>query len=283
MIYFRSIGYMGRLGNQMFQFASAIGIARERGFGISIPIENCTREIGEGPIDVKTGLKTNVKCDLLDCFNVPSKYLISFSEIKPQYIYYERDFKFNPQVLTLNPNTDLSGYFQTEEYFKRYREEILEAFTFKEKYSDEARTFLFEKVHPLLNGTKDIISLHVRRGDYTLYPDHHPVCSDDYYQTAIGKFDLENSIFLIFSDDIEWCKEKFKGDNFIFSDSNNPYIDLAIMSLCDHHIIANSSFSWWGAWLNTSENKRVIAPSKWFGPSLPKDTSEIYCEEWEII
>jgi hypothetical protein len=281
MIYFRSIGYMGRLGNQMFQFAAAIGIAKERGFEAGIPIENFTREMGNGPIDTKTGEKMNVKCDLSDCFNLPSKYLIPFSEIKPQYIYYERDFKFNPEVLSLGSNTDLSGYFQSEKYFEKYREEILEIFTFKEEYVKEAKSFL-EKIRSLSAG-KDIVSLHVRRGDYTLYPNHHPVCSDDYYQSAIGKFDLENSVFLVFSDDIEWCKNKFEGDNFIFSDTNNPYLDLAIMPLCDHHIIANSSFSWWGAWLNRSDKKRVVAPSRWFGPSLPKDTREIYCKGWEII
>jgi hypothetical protein len=282
MIYFRSIGYMGRLGNQMFQLAASIGIANEKGFGVGIPIENFTREMGNGPIDTKTGEKMNVKCDLSDCFNLPSKYLIPFSEIKPQYIYYERDFKFNPEVLSLGPNTDLSGYFQSEKYFKKYREKILETFTFKEEYSSEATTFLFEKIYST-SMYKDIVSIHVRRGDYTLYPNHHPVCSDDYYQSAIGKFDLKNSVFLVFSDDIEWCKKKFEGDNFIFSDTNNPYLDLAIMSICDHHIIANSSFSWWGAWLNTSEDKKVIAPSKWFGPAINKDTSDIYCEGWEII
>jgi hypothetical protein len=282
MIYFRSIGYMGRLGNQMFQFAAAIGIAKERGFEVGIPIENCTREIGNGPIDVNTGLTTNVKCDLTDCFNIPSKYLMPMSEINPQYIYYEGDFKFNPQVLSLNPNTDLSGYFQTEKYFKKYQEEILEIFTFKKEYEEESKKILLEKVHPFSSG-KNIVSLHVRRGDYTLYPNHHPVCSDDYYQSAIEKFDLKNSLFLVFSDDIEWCKKKFEGSNFIFSDIEDPYVDLSIMSMCDHHIIANSSFSWWGAWLNRSKNKKVIAPSRWFGPAMNKDTSEIYCEGWEII
>ena len=272
---------MGRLGNQMFQLAAAIGIAKERGFETGIPIENCTREIGNGPIDVKTGLPMNVKCDLLDCFNIPSKYLIPFSEVKPQYIYYEGDFKFNPQVLSLGTNTDLSGYFQTEEYFKKCREEILEIFTFKEEYVKEAKFFL-EKIHSLSIG-KDIVSLHVRRGDYTLYPNHHPVCSVEYYQSAIEKFDLKNSLFLVFSDDIEWCKKEFSGNNFIFSDTKNPYVDLAIMTMCDHHIIANSSFSWWGAWLNPSEDKIVVAPSRWFGPAMNKDTSEIYCEGWKII
>jgi hypothetical protein len=223
----------------------------------------------------------NVKCDLLDCFNIPSKYLIPFSEVKPQYIYYEGDFKFNPQVLSLGTNTDLSGYFQTEEYFKKCREEILEIFTFKEEYVKEAKFFL-EKIHSLSIG-KDIVSLHVRRGDYTLYPNHHPVCSVEYYQSAIEKFDLKNSLFLVFSDDIEWCKKEFSGNNFIFSDTKNPYVDLAIMTMCDHHIIANSSFSWWGAWLNPSEDKIVVAPSRWFGPAMNKDTSEIYCEGWKII
>jgi hypothetical protein len=279
MIYFRSIGYLGRLGNQMFQLASAIGIANERGFGVGIPIENCTREMGNGPIDVKTGLLTTVKCDLLDCFNLPSKYLIQEGRINLQSVYSERNFKFNPQVLTLSPNTDLYGYFQTEKYFKKYRKEILETFTFKEEYSIGATTFLSEKINST-SMYKDVVSLHVRRGDYTLYPNHHPVCSDDYYQSAIGKFNLENSVFLVFSDDIEWCKKKFEGENFIFSDTDNPYLDLAIMSLCDHHIIANSSFSWWGAWLNISEDKKVIAPSKWFGPLLVNDTSDIYCENW---
>ena len=273
---------MGRLGNQMFQLAATIGIAKERGFEAGIPIENCTRKIGNGPIDVKTGLQMNVKCDLLDCFEIPSKYLIPFSGLNPQYIYYEGDFKFNPQVLSLNSHTDLSGYFQNERYFKNCKEEIQDTFTFKQKYVEESESFMLKNIRSV-SKHKDVISLHVRRGDYTLYPDHHPVCSDIYYKSAIGRFDSDNSVFLVFSDDIEWCKKKFEGDNFIFSDSNNPYVDLSIMTMCDHHIIANSSFSWWGAWLNRSENKRVIAPSKWFGPLLPKDTSEIYCEGWEII
>ena len=273
MIYFRNIGYLGRLGNQIFQFASTVGIAKERGFGAGIPIENCIREIGGN---------VNAKCDLLDCFDIPSEYLVPINEMAIGSVYQEGDFKFNPQVLSLGPNTDLYGYFQSEKYFEKYRNEILEIFTFKQKHKDEARNFLSEKVLPL-SSDKNIISLHVRRGDYTLYPNHHPTCSDEYYQSAISKFDLKNSIFLVFSDDIEWCKKKFEGESFIFSDTDNPYLDLAIMSLCDHHIIANSSFSWWGAWLNKSENKKVIAPSRWFGPALNKDTSDIYCKGWEII
>jgi hypothetical protein len=282
MITFKNIGYLGRLGNQMFQFASAVGISKERGLDAGIPVENCTREIGGGPIDTKTGLKMNVKCDLLDCFEIPSKYLFPINEMRTESVYYEGDFRFNPQVLSLNKNTDLYGYFQTERYFEKYRGEILETFTFKGQHILDANSYLLERVYPKSEG-KELVSLHVRRGDYVLYPNHHPTCSKDYYSKAMERFDFKNSKFLIFSDDIEWCKGEFHGEQFIFIDSGNPYVDLKLMSMCDHHIIANSSFSWWGAWLNSSEDKKVIAPLNWFGPELNKNTDDIYCKRWEII
>ena len=114
MIYFRSIGYLGRLGNQLFQFSSAVGISKKRGYGVQFPIENCSRFIPNGPIDPKTGQMINVKCDLLDCFDIPSSYFRPVSELAVSAVYSERDFKFNPEVLSLPPNTDLYGYFQDE-------------------------------------------------------------------------------------------------------------------------------------------------------------------------
>lgn len=280
MIYFRNIGYLGRLGNQLFQFASAVGIAKKNGYGVLFPIENCFNKIGGGPIDPKTGIKMEVKCDVLDCFDVPEGYFISSSNISPRGIYSETDFKFNPQVLSLPPNTDLYGYFQDERYFKEERDLILSLFKFKEEHENRAFNFLDSLS---LKNEVQKVSVHIRRGDYTLYPDHHPVCSKDYYQKALSRFDQEKSVFLIFSDDIDWCKGEFLGDNFIFVDTGSPYSDLKVMSLCDHHIIANSSYSWWGAWLNLNPNKRVIAPVRWFGPAINKDASEIYCEGWEKI
>jgi hypothetical protein len=278
MIYFRSIGYLGRLGNQLFQFSSALGISKKRGYGVCFPIENCSRFHANGPIDPKTGQTTNVKCDLLDCFDIPDLYFRSISEMNVSAIYQERDFKFNPEVLSLPPNIDLYGYFQDERYFKDDRDFILSILKFKDEYENTAQEYISSVDKPVKK-----VSLHVRRGDYTLYPNHHPVCSKEYYQKAMSIFDIKDVKFLIFSDDIEWCREEFKGDQFIFVDSGSPYSDLRIMTLCDHHIIANSSYSWWGAWLNTKEGKRVIAPSRWFGPAIGKDASEIYCEGWEKI
>ena len=86
--------------------------------------------------------------------------------------------------------------------------------------------------------------------------------------------------FIIFSDDPDWCRNEFFGENYIISDLGDAYIELCAMSLCDHNIIANSSFSWWGAWLNNNPNKIVISPSKWFGPAIGKDTSDVYCKNW---
>lgn len=278
MVYFSNIGYLGRLGNQMFQFSSALGISIKLGYRVAFPIENCDTTKPKGPIDPKTGFPSSTKCDLLDCFDIPRPYFKPSSEITPATIYKEKDFKFNPEVLTLSPRTDLYGYFQNQEYFKENRDLILSIFKFKTHFEKIARDFISEI------GLKfDKVSLHVRRGDYTLFPAHHPVCSMDYYSTAMKKFESEDTKFLIFSDDIDWCRSQFKGDKFIFVDTGSPYSDLAIMVQCDHNIIANSSFSWWGAWLNTKIDKKVIAPSRWFGPAINKDASEIYCDVWEKI
>lgn len=282
MICFRNIGYLGRLGNQMFQFASAVGIARKKGYEVYFPIENCQRFVGGGPIDPKTGVLMNVKCDILDCFEVPEGYFKNSSEIKPKMIYHEGDFKFNPQVLSIPPDTDLYGYFQDERYFKEIKEEILRCFKFKEEYVKSARKYWEDFISPLL-GDKRPVSLHVRRGDYTLYPQHHPTCSREYYSTAIERLGRDSHKILVFSDDVEWCLKEFIGDEFIVVDSGNPYVDLKLMVDCDHHIIANSSYSWWGAWLDQKETKKVFAPSNWFGPAIEKDSSEIYCEGWEVI
>jgi hypothetical protein len=281
MLSFRSIGYMGRLGNQMFQFASSVGIAKKIGYPVFFPIENCSSFYSNGPIDPKTGLNMQVKCDLTDCFNIPNEFFKSSNEIAVNYIAREKNFTFDLDMYKIPDGTDLSGYFQTEKYFKEIRNLLLEYFSFKPAIEERSSEYWKELIVNFSSGSP-IISLHVRRGDYTLYPDHHPTCSEEYYNNAMSLFD-PSSKFLVFSDDIEWCREKFNSEKFHIVDSGNPYVDLKLMSLCDHHINANSSFSWWGSWLNQKEDKRVICPANWFGPLIKKDTSDVYCEGWEII
>jgi hypothetical protein len=104
----------------------------------------------------------------------------------------------------------------------------------------------------------------------------------DYYRNAIAEFS-DDTRFLVFSDDIQWCKENFKGDNFHFIEGEKDYVDLYLMSLCNNNIIANSSFSWWGAWLNNTPNKKVIAPKQWFGKAKQLNTKDLIPETWIIL
>jgi len=272
---------MGRLGNQMFQFASSVAIAKRLGYDVFFPIENCFSVYPNGPIDPKTNLHIPVKCDLLDCFDIPLSFFRKSGEISTQSTVQERTFTFDPDMFNISDGSDLSGYFQTEKYFKSIREDILEYFSFKSEISERASEYWTENIGVFLDNSKSV-SVHVRRGDYTLYPGHHPVCSDEYYTEAISRFDTGHK-FIVFSDDLDWCKEKFGSDQFFVVDSGSPFVDLMLMSMCDHHINANSSFSWWGSWLNRNEDRITICPSNWFGPMIDKNTKDVYCTGWEII
>jgi len=125
--------------------------------------------------------------------------------------------------------------------------------------------------------------VHVRRGDYLTIHDglFHTPCNKKYYQRAMEMFD--DADFLFFSDDMDWVKENFVGENIKYSNSNSAIVDFAMVTLCDHHILANSSFSWWSAWLNHSPDKKVIATSNWFGPMGPQDTYDLIPDEWIVV
>jgi len=279
MITFQNIGYMGRLGNQMFQFASTLGVAENINVEARFPLENCSNSQMSGPFDPDLGHNMGVKCDLAECFNIDSSYFIPAGEIPVRYVYHEQDFAYNKEVEHLPDFCSLHGYFQTEKYFSKYKELILSQFDFKQPYKDSALTY----VENIRNNSKSprIASIHVRRGDYVMSPDHHPVCSIEYYEKAISEIEQDGDVkFIVFSDDLEWCRGIFAGDSYVVSDLRNPYTEMCAMSLCDDNIIANSSFSWWAAWLNSNPNKKIIAPSRWFGPLLNKNTSDIYCKDW---
>jgi len=278
MITFDRIGYMGRLGNQMFQFASTIGISKDLQLDARFPIENCFNVTPSGPFNQSLGSNEMVKCDLLECFEIDQYYFIPKRHISYTETYTETDFKYDPGTRRIKDFVNIDGYFQTEKYFLEHRDHIISQFKFKENILELARSFVESKG----NHGNRLASIHIRRGDYVMYPNHHPVCSMEYYIESILdlEFKYPGISFLIFSDDPDWCRLNFKEDKFIICDIGNPYIEMCAMSLCDDNIIANSSFSWWGAWLNTKEDKTVIAPSKWFGHMIPKDTSDVYCNKW---
>lgn len=200
---------------------------------------------------------------------------LNYGIFTPEKSYGEPFFHF--QEISYHRNLLLMGYFQSEKYFQDYKEEIRKLFSIDEK----SMIYINEK-YQHLNFSKST-SLHVRRGDYLFYPTKHPTCSLDYYKKALKIIDSEN--ILIFSDDIEWCKKNLSIEDkkvFYITD-NSDYIDLWLMSLCKNNITANSSFSWWGSWLNLHKDKKVIAPSTWFGTSLQHNTKDLYSYKTIII
>jgi len=193
-------------------------------------------------------------------FNVPHDYFTS-APIRIIKTYQEPHFHYVP--IPNWQNMDLSGYYQSPKYFEGYDKEIIEMLT---------PNFYFEK-------EADLCSIHVRRGDYVNIQDCHPLMTMEYYHNAMEKSGSKK--FLIFSDDIEWCKKNFTGNMFEYSENNSPPVDLALMSKkCNNNIICNSSFSWWAAYLNNATNKTVIAPNNWFGHKLGHNTKDLLPESW---
>lgn len=167
---------------------------------------------------------------------------------------------FEYQPMAFKDNTCYDNFFQSEKFFAHHRDYILNMFEFSDEVTNVVDKIFDDKV-----GCTECVTcaMHVRRGDYLNYPDIHPTQFTDYYFKAMELIDADT--YLVFSDDIPWCKEWFQGDKFVFIEGNKDYIDMALMQKCDHQITCNSSFSWWPAWLNDNEDKKVIAPIRWFG------------------
>lgn len=160
----------------------------------------------------------------------------------------------------------IDGYWQSEKYFKDYQHIIKKSFYLNPNIDT---SFVSD----------NSVSLHVRRSDYVTSNGYHPIQDIDYYMNALDIISDYDQI-LVFSDDINWCKDNLKFDKIYFVENFSDIDDMYIMGLCKNNIIANSSFSWWGAWLNSSPNKKVIAPSKWFGDKANINQSDIIPPDW---
>ena len=263
---FNALGRMGRLCNQMFQYSALKGIARNTGVDCCIP--HYTQAVDDG-------IGNMLRTELFDSFNLNVKLGLLNNGHAP--VVQERFFHFDEELFNNCPDhVSLQGYFQTEKYFKHIESEIREDFTFK----DEVLTPCKEMIESVENP----IALHIRRGDYVKNSDNHPVCSIEYYDAALGKFDDDRNV-IVFSDDPLWCHDEgiFGDDRFIISENDDNRVDLCLMSLCNDFIIANSTYSWWGAWLSSNKDKKVIAPVQWFGKTgYTKDhnTKDLIPDDW---
>jgi hypothetical protein len=264
MLSFNHIGNLGRLANQMFQYASLKGISKHRGYEYCIP-----------PKEVfgKKDPMVNKDLNLYDIFSIEKTNNI---ELSKNPVLQERVHIFDEELFINCPdNIDLFGYFQTEKYFKHIEDEIRSDFSFNLN--------LYENCKAHINSlNSEVISLHIRRGDY-ISNSNHPVQTLEYYKKALEQLPTEISV-LIFSDDCEWCssQELFDNDRFMISENSSVDADLCLMSLCKYHIIANSSLSWWGAWL--AQSKHTIAPKNWFGGEcVNKDVKDMEFGNWSWV
>lgn len=258
----------GGLGNQMFQIAVTYAHAKKYNDRPVFNLNNShTPHQGENISKYKGKLfKLEHMDNIYDlCENV-------FSQ--PNYSYCEIPYQ---------PNQQLQGFFQSEKFFLDYKQEIIQIF--KEGLIDGYYfkwAEINQDLHKLRKETnKPIVSIHIRRGDYLRFTDIHTPCSVGYYNEAmkimIEKIGDFHTYFV--SDDIEWCRKTFDGHSS-FSKYTDEIDDLILMVNCDHNIIANSSFSWWGAYLNDNPNKIVIGPKKWFGPRGSQDQEDIIPSNW---
>ena len=269
MIGFNALGRMGRLANQMFQYASLKGIARNVGSEICIP--NHKQEVDDG-------IGNKLRTELFDSFDLNVSVKLLNNGHAP--VVKERFFHFDEELFTLCPDhVSLQGYFQSEKYFKHIESEIRDDFSFKNEILNPCKGMISTLENP--------ISLHVRRTDYLTNSENHFNLPLEYYKVALEHFSDDRNV-VVFSDDPEWCKQQklFSDDRFLISESSDNLVDLCLMSLCDDFIIANSSYSWWGAWLSKNKNKLVIAPTQWFGKSgytKEHDTKDLIPNEWVRI
>ena len=281
MIGYNRLGCNGRLGNQMFQYAALRGIADKRGYEWKIPPEDYQHTANYGLFE--TFEMSNVKKENIGFVNGQS--------------VQENDHCFIPEFFTECPDDiSLDGFFQTEKYFIHISDQIRQDYTFKKGYLEPCKQYIDSLDKPP-------IFLHVRQADNIGREQFHPILPISYFEECLQEFPEDTPCF-VFTDDLEWCKsqEYFKQDRFLFNENVErynyrtidglgkmqntllPQVDLCLMSLCSGAIIANSSFSWWGAWLQNNRGK-VIAPDpkKWFGSAMTHlDTSDIVPDRWII-
>ena len=260
---FNRMGNLGHLGNQMFQYAALLGMARYHDRKFCIPHKST----------FGAHYYTELRSTIYEAFNLkPDGVGISrFPTINEAHFEFDRNLFENPP----KRDTNLYGFFQSEKWFAHCKEDVKEAFTFKKEYED-----LATEMRSHLSG--ELVAIHVRRTDYLTNPNHEAL-GLDYYEKALAEMP-EDTRCIVFTDDPEWAKkqELFPDERFFVSETNCAYTDMALMAKCDYHIIGNSTFSWWGAWL--SDSKKVIAPKQWFGAPLGgNDLSDLYCDSWIVL
>ncbi|HEY8749797.1 MAG TPA: alpha-1,2-fucosyltransferase [Tepidisphaeraceae bacterium] len=247
---FHQLGQHGRMGNQFFQVAATLGAAVRHGYRPMFPAWRSSQI-------------------LLEHFD----QFLDTSQIA--HLYKEPEFHYSE--IPHSPNLDLTGFFQSPLYFQGY-EPLIRQYL---QPSLKLKTAITTRFAQLL--AKPTVALHIRRADYIGLAHAFTSLPIDYYRAAMRLFPPGHH-FAVFTDDPAWCRWAFQSDNVEIIEGNPGYADLFLMSACQHQIIANSSFSWWAAWLNPNPAKRIIAPKNWFGPALSQnDIRDLIPANWIIL
>ena len=284
----------GGLGNQLFQYAAGFRLAQATHASLKLDTLSyrqdpqrryelgnfCTSaQIAEGrEIGLFQGRQRirAIKCSLYQ--RVPSRFQ------KWKWIR-QPSLRFCPEILNLEGNVYLDGAWQSEKYFTDVAELVRHEFTLKDKANGVNQTMADQIL------STNAVCIHIRRGDYIHNPRTraiHEVCSLNYYERALRLLtEVEPTLHVyVFSDDPGWARDNLSFSHSVTVVDHNPpdqaHEDLRLMSLCRHHIIANSSFSWWGAWLCTHSGKRVFAPNRWFN-AQHYNIHDIVPAEWQLV
>jgi hypothetical protein len=256
MIFFNDF-QKARLGNQLFFVAGTIGIALKNNTTYSFG-----SQMGHGGVD----------------YSVIFENQLPISNQTFNDVYHQNGFNYTD--ISLTKDTEIQGYFQSEKFFKHCESEIKKQFKFKESVVDEVI-----KKYPTI---KNSSSIHIRRGDYLNQLDYHPTINLNYYQKFISDYTLDCEHVYVFSDDVEWCKNVFIGDKFIFPNFNdkNDLYSFVLLSQSKKIAISNSTYSWWASWLNQNKNKQIYCfpHNKWFGKMYSNlNTEDVLPIEWNVI
>lgn len=254
-----------QFGNQLFQVAAALSLA----------IDNDAQAVFPQLVKRKNaGFPKNYR-------EVFFRLDVSNPAMKKGFYYKQPHYHYEP--ITYKPNIILNGYFQSEKFFKHNRDAILPLFDPHEHIA----AYLDEKYGNLLNGDAMTVGVHLRsyliekRGIQRNFPTYNA----EYYEKAMNEFP-DDALFLVCSNDMKTAKKVLKGipKNIVFIEGNDYLQDFYLLSMCDHQIIGNSSFSWWAAYLNKNPEKQVIRPPYYFRPGvLRNDEKDLFPEEWETI
>lgn len=284
------IGLSGGLGNQLFQYAAGKSLALKLGYTLELDLSwfsgRKDRTYALSPFNINEKKRVN-----LPLFPKRIQYLASklsrklLNKRMGVSVFREEHFHVSKKFFNIEEPVFLEGYWQSEKYFIDYSEDILNNFSFKKRIPKKCEQSLTK-----IKSTNSIC-IHIRRGDYISDPkssNAYHSCSNDYYEKGVKKLTEDHKYFhcYVFSDDCEWAENNFSlSIPFTIvniNSSEEAHWDLLLMSSCQHFIIANSSLSWWAAWLGRHHKKKVIAPKDWFTDSN-KITKDLIPEKWELL